>query len=74
MYHTYLVYELALPHQLGDVQHALHIHDEGGMTLQVKNPDAPSTNPAVRNKPESKQPKVSDSGFIKSYSTQRTSD
>ncbi|POY71019.1 hypothetical protein BMF94_5944 [Rhodotorula taiwanensis] len=57
VYHTYLVYELAVPHQLGEVQHALHIHEEGGFTLQVKNPEAPSTNPAVRNKPESKQPK-----------------
>ncbi|GAA5988264.1 hypothetical protein JCM10908_002138 [Rhodotorula pacifica] len=57
VYHTYLIYELAAPLQLGDVQHALHIHEEGGFTLQVKNPEAPSTNPAVRNKPESKQPK-----------------
>lgn len=58
MYHTYLIYELAMPHQLGEVQHALHIHEEGGFTLQVKNPEAPSTNPAVRDKPKSKQPKV----------------
>ena len=58
VYHTYLIYELAMPHQLGEVQHALHIHEEGGFTLQVKNPEAPSTNPAVRDKPKSKQPKV----------------
>ncbi|TKA58566.1 hypothetical protein B0A53_00307 [Rhodotorula sp. CCFEE 5036] len=60
VYHTYLIYELAMPHQLGEVQHALHIHEEGGFTLQVKNPEAPSTNPAVRDKPKSKQPKYPD--------------
>ncbi|GAA5880191.1 hypothetical protein JCM3774_006081 [Rhodotorula dairenensis] len=59
VYHTYLIYQLAVPgrHELGPVQTALHIHDEGGFTVQVKSPEAPSTNPAVRNKPESKHAK-----------------
>lgn len=58
VYHTYLIYELAVPHELGPVQDALHVRSEGGFTLQVKSPEAPSTNPAVRNKPESKHAKV----------------
>ncbi|BGP17045.1 hypothetical protein JCM10213_000319 [Rhodosporidiobolus nylandii] len=56
VYHTYLAYELAVPHELGEVQEALHIHEEGAFTLQVKNPDSESTNPIVGNQPESKHP------------------
>ncbi|BGP25408.1 hypothetical protein JCM10295v2_004332 [Rhodotorula toruloides] len=56
VYHTYFSYEIAVPHEMGEVQEALHIQHEGAFTLQVKNPAAPSTNPAVGNQPASKHP------------------
>ncbi|BGP32905.1 hypothetical protein JCM10296v2_004690 [Rhodotorula toruloides] len=56
VYHTYFAYEIAVPHDMGEVQDALHIQHEGAFTLQVKNPEAPSTNPAVGNQPASKHP------------------
>ncbi|BGO92225.1 hypothetical protein NBRC10512_000957 [Rhodotorula toruloides] len=56
VYHTYFAYEIAVPHEMGEVQEALHIQHEGAFTLQVKNPEAPSTNPAVGNQPASKHP------------------
>ncbi|BGP40971.1 hypothetical protein JCM10450v2_004976 [Rhodotorula kratochvilovae] len=51
VYQTHLAYEIAVPHEEG-----LHIQHEGVFTLQVKNPDSASTNPAVRNQPASKHP------------------
>ncbi|GAA5824565.1 hypothetical protein JCM11251_000478 [Rhodosporidiobolus azoricus] len=56
VYHTTLAYELAMPHEIGEVQEALNIHETGALTLQVKNPETESTNPAVRNQPASKHP------------------
>ncbi|GAA6034615.1 hypothetical protein JCM8097_005424 [Rhodosporidiobolus ruineniae] len=56
VYHTHLAYELAVPHEIGEVQEALGIHSDGVFTIQVKNPDSESTNPVVGNQPESKHP------------------
>ncbi|GAA5979066.1 hypothetical protein JCM11641_004962 [Rhodosporidiobolus odoratus] len=56
VYHTYLAYELAVPHEIGEAQEALHIHSEGSFTLQVKNPDSQSNNLVVPNQPEVKHP------------------
>ncbi|GAA6009158.1 hypothetical protein JCM10207_004287 [Rhodosporidiobolus poonsookiae] len=56
VYHTYLAYKIAVPHELGEVQEALHISAEGAFTIQVKNPDSESTNPVVGNQPASKHP------------------
>lgn len=58
VYETHLAYALEVPHELGKVQHDLRIEDEGSFTLQVKNPDAPSTNPAVRNLKSSEKPQL----------------
>jgi len=41
--HTHLAYVLELPHDLGDVQKAFHIHHEGSLVITVKNPKAEST-------------------------------
>ncbi|KAM0789160.1 hypothetical protein ACM66B_000009 [Microbotryomycetes sp. NB124-2] len=57
LYQTYLAYAISVPHDLGEVQDALHIEREGAFQLQVKNPAAPSTNPRVRDQPADKQPK-----------------
>ncbi|GAA5927631.1 hypothetical protein JCM1841_006067 [Sporobolomyces salmonicolor] len=56
VWHTHMAYEVAVPHQLGEVQEALHIHEQGVFTLQVKNPETGSTNPIVGNQPASKHP------------------
>ncbi|GAA5852860.1 hypothetical protein JCM8547_004712 [Rhodosporidiobolus lusitaniae] len=56
VYHTHLAYELAIPHEIGEVQEALHIESTGSFTLQVKNPDSATTNPIVGNQPKSKHP------------------
>ncbi|GAA5952380.1 hypothetical protein JCM21900_003797 [Sporobolomyces salmonicolor] len=56
VWHTHMAYEVAVPHQLGEVQEALHIHEQGVFTLQVKNPETESTNPIVGNQPASKHP------------------
>ncbi|GAA6051092.1 hypothetical protein JCM3770_004708 [Rhodotorula araucariae] len=56
VYNTHLAYEIAVPHEMGEVQKGLHLQHEGVFTLQVKNPDSASTNPAVRNQPASKHP------------------
>ncbi|TNY18589.1 hypothetical protein DMC30DRAFT_47848 [Rhodotorula diobovata] len=53
VYHTHFAYEIAVPHEMGEVQKGLHIEHEGVFTLQVKNPDSAS-NPIVGNQPESK--------------------
>ncbi|KAK4051457.1 hypothetical protein OIV83_002941 [Microbotryomycetes sp. JL201] len=64
LYQTYIAYAIGVPHDLGQVQHDLHIEHEGAFqlqetctALQVKNPSAPSTNPRVRDQPPDKQPK-----------------
>jgi len=41
--HTHLAYVLELPHDLGDVQEAFHIHKEGSFVITVKNPNAASS-------------------------------
>ncbi|GAA5907916.1 hypothetical protein JCM6882_001525 [Rhodosporidiobolus microsporus] len=69
VYHTYLAYELAVPHDIGEVQEALHIHEEGSLTLQVKNPETESTNSAVGTQPASKHPQYPSS--LKSLFTTR---
>ncbi|GAA5844738.1 hypothetical protein JCM9279_002904 [Rhodotorula babjevae] len=56
VYHTHFAYEIAVPHDMGEVQKALHLQHEGVFTLQVKNPDSAATNPTVGNQPESKHP------------------
>ncbi|KPV77783.1 uncharacterized protein RHOBADRAFT_51593 [Rhodotorula graminis WP1] len=56
VYHTHFAYEIAVPHDMGEVQKALHLQHEGSFTLQVKNFDSASTNPTVGNQPESKHP------------------
>jgi hypothetical protein len=40
--HTHLVYALELPSQLGAVQQALHLEEEGSYILSIKNPEQPS--------------------------------
>ncbi|KAM0753114.1 hypothetical protein T439DRAFT_354558 [Meredithblackwellia eburnea MCA 4105] len=50
VYKTYLAYTLQVPHE-----NELNIQHEGAFHLQVKNPGAPSNNPAVRNQPKQKQ-------------------
>jgi len=39
--HSHLAYVLEMPHELGDVQKAFHIHKEGSFIMTVKNPNAP---------------------------------
>ncbi|GAA5903514.1 uncharacterized protein JCM6883_005026 [Sporobolomyces salmoneus] len=58
---TDFAYEVAVPHEMGEVQEALHIHPEGVFAIQVKNPEAPSNNPAVPNQDPSKHPQFPDS-------------
>jgi len=36
--HTHLAYVLELPKELGEVQKAFHIHEEGSFIISVKNP------------------------------------
>ncbi|GAA5866994.1 hypothetical protein JCM1840_005934 [Sporobolomyces johnsonii] len=56
VWHTHLAYQVAVPHQLGEVQEALNIHEQGVFTLQVKDPNSSSTNPIVGTQPASKHP------------------
>lgn len=35
VYQTHFAYQVALPHEMGEVQEALHIHPEGVFGLQV---------------------------------------
>ncbi|GAA5935898.1 uncharacterized protein JCM15063_001841 [Sporobolomyces koalae] len=58
---THFAYKVALPHEMGEVQEALHIHPEGIFSLQVKNPEAPSTNPAAPTQDPSKNPRFPES-------------
>ncbi|GAA5828668.1 hypothetical protein JCM3766R1_003780 [Sporobolomyces carnicolor] len=53
---TDFAYKVAVPHEMGEVQEALHIHPDGVFAIQVKNPEAPSNNPAVPNQDPSKHP------------------
>ncbi|GAA5962403.1 hypothetical protein JCM3765_004282, partial [Sporobolomyces pararoseus] len=42
VYQTHFAYQVALPHEMGEVQEALHIHPERVFGLQVKDPEAKS--------------------------------
>ncbi|GAA5880478.1 hypothetical protein JCM16303_005396 [Sporobolomyces ruberrimus] len=61
VYETKFAYQVALPHEMGEVQEALHIHPSGSFSLQVKNPESPSNNPAAPTQDPSKHPQFPES-------------
>lgn len=48
--HTHLVYQLELPHRLGEVQRKLHIAKQGNYVLSIKSPQIPP--PSYSNLPD----------------------
>ncbi|GAA6014128.1 hypothetical protein JCM11491_004114 [Sporobolomyces phaffii] len=61
VWNTHFAYRVAVPHEMGEVQEALHIHPQGVFALQVKNPESPSTNPAAPTQDASKHPRFPES-------------